>query len=84
MLITLVGLMNQTEKMQLSEECICNSGKTNFDSIEFHTTSSRLEIVCGKCHGIICWWPISTEKILALGARGKEKSFMIPAKTQVK
>ena len=47
--------------MQWTKECICNVGKINFDAIEFSTNNSRIETVCGKCHGVICWWPISTE-----------------------
>ena len=39
-----------------------------FESIEFNTTNSRIEIVCGKCHGAICWWPISTEQIVPVAA----------------
>jgi hypothetical protein len=55
----------------------CNLGKPNFDSIEFHTTSSRIEIVCGKCHGVICWWPISIEQGVPMAARGTKKSSAI-------
>lgn len=35
-------------------------GKANFDAIEFITNNLRIEIVCGKCLGVIGWWPIST------------------------
>ena len=67
--------------MQWTRECICNSGKPNFDAIEFGTNNSRIELVCGKCHGIICWWHISTERIALLDEhRIKEKSLTIPTK----
>jgi len=67
--------------LQWAKECICNAGKTNFDVIEFNTNSSRIEIVCGKCHGVICWWPISTEQIVPLAARGTKKFLAIPTTT---
>ena len=52
--------------MQWTKECICNSGKPNFDAIEFSTNNSRIELVCGKCHSVIYWWHISTEQIPVL------------------
>jgi hypothetical protein len=55
--------------MQWTEECLCNLGKPNFDVVEFNTTRSRIELLCGKCHSMICWWPISTEQ--------KKKSLVI-------
>lgn len=65
--------------MQWTKECKCNSGKTNFDAIEFSTNNSRIEILCGKCHGVICWWPISIQHIVLPGERvTKEKSQAIP------
>jgi len=39
---------------------------TKDDAIEFCTNNSRIEIVCGKCHGMIYWWPISTEQVALL------------------
>ena len=69
--------------MQWTKECICNVGKINFDAIEFSTNNSRIEIVCGKCHGVICWWPISTEQVAPFGEyRTKEKSLAIPTPTK--
>ena len=67
--------------MEWANECNCNSGKTNFESIEFNTTNSRIEIVCGKCHGTIYWWPISTEQIVPVAARGTKKSSAILVET---
>jgi hypothetical protein len=68
--------------MQWTKECTCNSGKTNFDAIEFNTNNLRMEIVCGKCHGTICWWPISTEQVVSIAAQAtKEKSLAIPTAT---
>ena len=67
--------------MQWVAERICNSGKPNFDQIEFSLNNSRIEIVCGKCHGTICWWPISTEQIVPVAARGTKKSSAIPTRT---
>lgn len=49
--------------LQWTKECVCNSGKPNFDAIEFSANSSKIVIVCGKCHGMICWWPIGPEQI---------------------
>ena len=77
MVISLVCILVRQKKLQWTEECNCNSGKTNFDSIEFHTTSSKLEIVCGKCHGVICWWPISTEQVVPMAVRVTKKSSAI-------
>ena len=68
--------------MQWTNECICNSGKMNFDAIEFSTNSSRIALVCGECQGVICWWPISTEQFVPVVARGtEEKSLAIPRAT---
>ena len=64
-------------RLEWTEECTCNSGKPSFDAIEFRTNSSRMEIVCSKCHGMICWWPISTEQIASTSARGTTKSSSI-------
>jgi hypothetical protein len=52
-----------------------HSGKPNFDFIEFHTAGSRIE--CGKCHGIICWWPISIEQGVPMAPHGTKKSSTI-------
>ena len=69
--------------MQWTKGCICNSGKTNFDAIEFSTNSSRIELFCGKCHGIICWWPINIEQITPFSGHGiKERSLVTPTKTK--
>ena len=77
-----MSISNETKELQWAKECFCNSGKTNFDAIEFSTNSSRIEIVYGKCHGTICWWPISTEQIVSIAARGtKEKSLAIQTAT---
>jgi hypothetical protein len=64
--------------MQWTKECTCNAGKTNYDAIEFSTNNSRIQLVCGICQGVICWWPISTEQIVPLAARGTKKSLAIP------
>jgi hypothetical protein len=64
--------------LQWVNECICNSGKPNFDQIEFGFNNSRIELLCGKCHGMICWWPISTEQIVPIAALGTKKSSAIP------
>jgi len=70
--------------LQWAEECVCNSGKTNFDAIQFSTSNSRIEIVCGKCHGVICWWPISTEQIVPPldEHKTKEKTLAIPTRAK--
>jgi hypothetical protein len=70
-------------ELQWTEECNCNSGKPNFDVIEFSTTNSRIELVCGKCHCVICWWPISTEQTSPSAAHGTKKSSPIPTKLQI-
>ncbi len=44
--------------------------RTLYTAIEFHTFNLRIEIVCGKCLSIICWWPINTEQGIPLSARG--------------
>jgi hypothetical protein len=55
----------------------------NFEAIEFSTNNSRMELVCGKCHGVICWWHISTEQIQPLDElRTKEKSLTIPTRSK--
>ena len=66
--------------LQWTKECVCNSGKPNFDAIEFSANSSKIVIVCGKCHGMICWWSISTEQIATPldEHRTKEKSLANP------
>ena len=65
--------------MQWTKDCVCNAGKTNFDSIEFSTNNSRIALVCGKCRGMICWWPISIEQVAPSGEhRAIEKSLAIP------
>ena len=66
--------------LQWTKECVCNSGKPNFDAIEFSANSSKIVIVCGKCHSMICWWPISTEQIAPPldEHRKKEKSLANP------
>jgi hypothetical protein len=54
----------------------------NFDAIEFSTNSSRIQLICGKCHRMICWWPISTEHIMLPDERRpKEKSLAIPTRS---
>ena len=69
--------------MQWTKEFVCSSGKPNFDSLEFSTNSSRIELLCGKCHRMICWWPISTEQIMTLDKqRSKEKSLVISTRTK--
>jgi hypothetical protein len=69
--------------LQWIEECACNSGKTNFEAIEFSTNNSRMELVCGKCHGVICWWHLSTEQIEPFDElRTKEKSLTIPTRSK--
>jgi hypothetical protein len=60
--------------LEWANECICNSGKPNFNSIEFIVKNSKIEIICGKCLGTICWWPISTEQVVPVVARGTKKS----------
>ena len=66
--------------LQWTKECVCNSGKPNFDAIEFSANSSKIVIVCGKCHGMTCWWPINTEEIAPPldEHRTKEKSLANP------
>jgi hypothetical protein len=51
--------------------------RTLYTAIEFHTFNLRIEIVCGKCLSIICWWPINTEQGIPLSARGTKKSSAI-------
>ena len=75
--------MNRQRIMQWTKECTCNSGKTNFGAIKFLTNSSRIEIVCGKCHGVICWLPISTERFVPRDKhKTKEKSLAIPTRSK--
>jgi hypothetical protein len=69
--------------LEWANECKCNSGKPNFDAIEFSPNNSRIELVCGKCHGVICWWPISTEQTAPSAARGTKKSLEIPTKLHI-
>jgi hypothetical protein len=64
-------------------ECNCDSGKPNFDEIEFGADSSKMEIVCGKCHRVICWWPISTERTALFAAHGTKKSLEIPTNLEI-
>jgi hypothetical protein len=55
--------------------------KAKFDLMEFSTNNSKIELVCGKCHGVICWWHISTEQIPLLDQdRTKVRSLIIPTK----
>ena len=70
--------------MQWTEECVCNSGRPNFDLIEFSTNSSRIEILCGKCHCVICWWPISIVQVMALDKQRikEEKSVVVHTRTK--
>lgn len=76
-----LSIINSTKIMQWTKECKCNSGKTNFDTIEFGTNPSRIEIVCSKCHGVICWWPISTEQVaLSDEQRTNDESVTMPAR----
>jgi hypothetical protein len=53
-------------------------------TVKNFTNNSRIEIVCGKCYGVICWWPINTEQALAPfdEQRTKEKSLVIPTPTK--
>jgi hypothetical protein len=78
MIISHVGLLLMGKILEWSKECICNSEKTCFDAIEFGTNSSRIELLCGKCNGLICWWPISTEQVFPMAARGTKKSSAVP------
>jgi hypothetical protein len=64
--------------MQWTNECFCNLGKPSFDAIGFITKNSKIEIVCNKCLGVICWWPISTEQKVLMAARGINKLSAIP------
>lgn len=59
--------------LQWTKECICNSGKTSFDTLEFSTNNSRIALVCVKCRGVICWWPISTEQAAPSDERDSPK-----------
>jgi hypothetical protein len=67
--------------LEWTKECTCNFGKPNFEAIEFNTNNSRMEIVCGACHSIICWWPISTEQVVPISDHRTQKSLAIPART---
>lgn len=67
--------------LEWTKECVCNSGKPDFDTIEFNTNNSRMEIVCGNCQGVICWRPISTEQIVSTTVHGTQKSSMTMTKT---
>ena len=51
--------------------------------IEFSTNKSRIELFCGKCHGVICWWPIRTEQNRVDSAHETKKSLAIPTRTKV-
>jgi hypothetical protein len=72
-----LSIVKEKKKLEWANGCVCNLGEPNFDSMEFHTTSSRIEIVCGKCLSIICWWPINTEQGVPLSAPRTKKSSAI-------
>lgn len=40
---------------------------------EFILNSSKLKVVCCKCLGLICWWPLSTQQIVSAAARRTRK-----------
>jgi hypothetical protein len=67
--------------LEWTKECFCNLGQPNFDEIEFNANNSKMKIVCGSCHSVICWWPISTEPIVSIAAYGTKKSLAIPTAT---
>ena len=67
--------------LQWAKDCICNAGKMCFDAIEFGTKSSRIEIICGKCRGIICWWLINTEQFMPLASCTTKKLSPIVTRT---
>ena len=69
--------------MEWIKECICNAGKTNFDAIEFSTNNSRIQIICGICHGMVCWWSISTDQIVSTAAAGTKKSSAILTRKKI-
>ncbi len=67
--------------LEWTKGCTCNSGKPNFDAIEFNTNNSRMEILCGNCSSVICWWPINTEQIATLGeSKNKVKPLTVPTR----
>ena len=58
------------------------TGKFHFDAIEYSTNNSRMEIVCGNCRGVICWWPINIEQISTLDeSKNKVKPLTVPTRT---
>jgi hypothetical protein len=67
--------------MEWTEECNCDSGKPSFDAIEFILNSSKLKIVCDKCLGMICWWPISTKQSATMATHRTKKSLAIQMNT---
>lgn len=71
--ILCLSIINWLIELQWTKECICNSGKTSFDAIEFSTNNSRIALICGKCHGVVCWWPISTEQAAQSEERASPK-----------
>jgi hypothetical protein len=64
--------------MRRPKECDCNRAISNFRSVKFAINGSRIELECTICHGMICWWPISTEQTASLAAHGIKKSSAIP------
>ncbi|MGH9974289.1 MAG: hypothetical protein ACRD8Z_00420 [Nitrososphaeraceae archaeon] len=67
--------------MEWTKECTCNAGKPSFEAIEFNSNNSRMEIVCGKCHGTICWRSINTDQISTPDEnKTKEKSLTVPTR----
>lgn len=74
----------EIKSIAVAKECICNAGKMRFDAIEFGTKSSRIEIICGKCRGIICWWLINTEQFVPLASHRTKKYRQLQQEPQIK
>ena len=72
--ILCLSIDSRQKILEWTKECTCNSGQPSFEAIEFNTNNSRMEIICGSCDGVICWWPINTEQIVSTAARGTKKS----------
>jgi hypothetical protein len=42
-----------------------------------------MEIVCGNCYGVICWWPINIEQIATLDeSKNKVKPLTVPTRNR--
>jgi hypothetical protein len=47
-----------------AKECNCDHGITNFRSVKFEISGSRILLKCTECNGIVDWWEQSSTKKL--------------------